>query len=135
MTDASNPAVPEERSLRDLVGQLSHHGSTLIQQEVALAKAELAESAKELKQGFWSAATGSLVLYAGILTLIAAAVLLLAQAVASWLSALIVGGAVTAVGAVLLGRGKKNLDRVEVLPKKAIASVDRDVDMVKEVVR
>lgn len=131
----SEPVVTEERSLRDLVGQLSRDGSTLIQQEIALAKAELAETAQRLKEGAVSAATGAFVLYAGLLTLIAAAVLLLAEAVPAWLAALLVGGGVTAVGMVLMGRGKRALDRVEVLPKKAIDSVEQDVDMLKEAVR
>jgi hypothetical protein len=135
MIETSETVVTEDRSLRDLVGQLSRDGATLIQQEIALAKAELAETADKLKQGVVSAATGALVLYAGILTLIAAAVLLLALAVPGWLSALLVGGVVTAVGAVLVGKGKKDLDRVRVVPKRALDSVERDVDMLKEAVR
>ena len=136
MIEAPEPGAPlEERPLSDLVAQVSRDGSMLIQQEIALAKAELREAAQKLKQGATSAATGAFVLYAGFLTLIAGAVLLLAQVVASWVAALLVGGAVTAVGAVLLGRGKKDLDQVELLPKNAIDSVERDVDMMKEAVR
>ena len=135
MIETSEVLVTEDRSLRDLVGQLSRDGSTLIQQEIALAKAELAETGEKLKQGVVSAATGALVLYAGLLTLIAGAVLLLALAVPGWLSALLVGAVVTAVGAVLVGKGKKDLDRAQVLPKKALHSVEQDVDMLKEAVR
>ncbi len=133
---ASDSGAPlEERPLGELVAQLSRDASTLVQQEIALAKAELSESAEKLKLGVVSAATGAFVLYAGILTLIAAAVLLLAQAVPSWLAALLVGGTVSVIGSVLVGRGKKSLDRVELLPKKAMHSVEQDVDMMKEAVR
>lgn len=34
MIEASEPVVPEERSLRDLVAQLSRDGSSLIQQTI-----------------------------------------------------------------------------------------------------
>lgn len=136
MTQALESGVPlEERPLRDLVAQLSRDGSLLIQQEVALAKAELSEAGEKLKRGVSSAATGGVVLHAGLLTLIAAAVLLLSQVVAGWLAAAIVGALVSIVGAVLLARGKKNLGQAELLPKKAIESVERDVEMMKEAVR
>jgi len=135
VAEASGPTTVEDRSLRELVAQLSRDGSTLLRQEIALAKTELGESAKRLRQAVVAAATGALVMYAGALTLLAALVLLLGQVMPTWLSALLVGGVVTLVGVVLLGRGKAALDRVEVLPKQAMDNVERDVEMMKEAVR
>ena len=129
------PEVLEERPLGELVAQLSRDASRLVQQELALAKAELGEKAVKLKADVGAIVTGGLVLYAGLLTLIAAAVLLLAETVAAWLAALLVGATVTLVGAVLTMRSKKNLEKFEPLPKKSLASVQRDVDMMKEAVR
>jgi hypothetical protein len=129
------PGAPlEERSLRELIGQLSRDGSLLLQQEVALAKQELTEKAKSVSTSAGAIAVGALVLYAGALTLIAGLVLALALALPAWLSAVVVGLVVTLVGGVLLARGKKSLENLDLKPKKTIASVKRDVEMMKEVV-
>jgi hypothetical protein len=61
-------------------------------------------------------------------------VLALALAVPAWLSAVLVGLVVTVVGAVLLARGKKSLENLDLKPKKTVASVKRDVEMMKEAV-
>jgi Putative Actinobacterial Holin-X, holin superfamily III len=45
-------STPEDRSLADLVKQLSDHSTTLVRQEIELAKAELAVKGKHrVKQG------------------------------------------------------------------------------------
>lgn len=123
-----------ERPLGELISQLSQDASSLLKQEVALAKEELADKAKRAQRQATAIAAGLLVLYAGALLLTAALVLLLAQVIAPWLSALLVGAAVTAGGAVLLFRGKNSLQKLDPTPQHSIASVQHDIDAVKEAV-
>jgi hypothetical protein len=124
----------EERSLRSLIGQLSRDGSLLVQQEIALAKQELTEKAGVLAASGASMAVGGLVLYAGVLTITAGFVLALALAMPAWVSALLVGVALAAAGAVMLLRGKKRLTDLDLKPSKTTASVKRDVETLKEAV-
>lgn len=133
--ETESGAPVEERPLGELVAKLSHDGSLLIQQEIALAKVELGEKARKLKTDVAAMVTGGMVLYTGLLALTAAAVLILAEAMPAWVAALIVGAAVTSVGTLLVLRGKKNLENFDVVPQKTLTSVQRDVDMMKEAVR
>src|SRR5438309_1961113 len=73
--------------VRSLVADLS----MLFRQEVALARAEVADSLSAAKKGAASIALGGAVLFAGLMMLLAAAVLVLAEVMAAWVAALIVG--------------------------------------------
>src|SRR5438045_2951539 len=86
------PASKEDRSLGELFSELSRETSTLVRQEVDLAKTELTHKATEVGKDIGFLAAGALVAYAGFLTLVAMLVIALAQlGVTWWLSALIVG--------------------------------------------
>ena len=92
--------VKEGRSIGELFSQLATDTSTLVRQEVRLAKLELGEKAAQVGRQVALIAVGGGVAYAGLLTLIAAIVLVLAQYMAPWLSALVVGAVVVAIGCV-----------------------------------
>jgi hypothetical protein len=102
----------KDRSLKQLVSDLRTDGGLLVRQEIALAKAELTETAAGIaKQAALYAGAGFLA-YAGLLVLCAALVLgLIAIGVVAWLAALGVGVLVL-LGAFLLVRrargGKKD---------------------------
>ena len=76
------------------------------QLERARAERRLARRAEQQRRRRQvQAAIGGAVLYAGILILLAAVVLGLSTVMAPWLSALIVGGIVTGIGATMHQRG------------------------------
>lgn len=125
----------EERPLRDLVRQLSSDGSLLVQQEIALARRELADKAAKLQQDVAALAAGGVVLLLGAMTLIAGLVLLLALVLPAWAAALVVGVTLSAVGALLLLRSKARLARLDLKPQQALDSVERDVHAVREAAR
>jgi len=93
---------PKDRSLKQVVSDLSADASLLVRQEIALARAELKEKAIAVaKQAALFGAAG-LLAYAGLLVLFAALVLgLIAIGVVAWLAALAVG-AVVLLGAFFL---------------------------------
>lgn len=69
----------------------------------------------------------------GVGALIAAAILLLGTAIEPWLAALIVAGALLAVAGGLALLGRKQVDRATPpKPERAMDSVQRDVEHVKE---
>ena len=121
-----------ERSLGELFKDLSSETSTLIRQEMALARAELTEKGKEAGKGaglFGGAGVVAL-LAAGALT--AAIILLLDKAMASWLAALIVAVVYGAVAALLALRGKEEIKQAAPpVPEQTVDSVKEDVAWAK----
>jgi MFS family permease len=121
-----------ESSIAELVKQLSEQTSRLAQQEVELAKAELAVKGKRAGQGAGMLGGAGLVgLYAlGALT--AAAILGLATAVAGWLAALIVAAVYGAIAGVLALTGKNKVAAATPpVPEQATESVKEDVRWAK----
>jgi hypothetical protein len=119
----------DQESITDLLRRLMDELSTLFRQELALASAEISGAMSRLSRGLISVATGGAVLYAGFLTLLAAAVLALALVVEPWLAALIVGGAVTLIGLVMVMKGKKALEPSDLKPRRTVESLRQDKDV------
>jgi predicted phage tail protein len=119
----------DQESIADLLRRLMEELSTLFRQELALASAEISGAMSKLSRGLISVATGGAVLYAGFLTLLAAAVLALALVVEPWLAALIVGGAVTLIGLVMVMKGKKALEPSDLKPRRTVESLRQDKDV------
>jgi uncharacterized small protein (DUF1192 family) len=126
---------PDE-DLRDLLRQLRRDGRVLLQQEAELAKAELRDKSKGVVRSaalFGGAALLGLIA-AGALT--ASAVLAIALIFPPWAAALIVATA-SALAAMLLAlRGRQRLQTaMPLLPERAIASVQEDIEWVKHQTR
>lgn len=125
----------DERSLGDLISQLANDTSTLVRQEMRLV---VAETRHNLSQGLESAAWlagGVAAAAAGLLVLAAALVLILAIWLPPWLSAVIVGIALSAVGMIVANRGLTGLKKVEIAPNDSIASIKEDTEWLKEQIK
>lgn len=122
--DAGSPPAADERSLGELFGHVTQNLSTLMRQEVALAKAEVQQSAKRAGKG--AGLLGGAVWAVNFVLLFASLALWWAlgamigegdQMPALGWSALIVC-AIWAVVAVVMGLlGKKSLESVEGIPQ------------------
>jgi hypothetical protein len=123
----------DERSLGDLFAELARETSTLVRQEVQLAKAELTQSASEAGRGIASLVAGGAIAYAGLLFLLLAVVLGLWDAgLEPWLSALIVGLVVVAIGAFLVLRARESLKPANLAPRRTVESLKEDQEWAKE---
>ena len=120
------------KSTADLLKDLSNELTTLIHQEVALAKTELSEKTKKVGAGagmFGGAAVVGL-LAAG--ALVAAAIAGISTVLSVWLSALIVGVLLLAVAGVLALTGGKEISQgTPPIPQEAIESSKEDVEWLK----
>lgn len=129
----------DDRSIGALVSELTQETTTLLQQEIALAKTEMSEKVSQVSTGLVSLALGGLVLFAGILVLLDALVFGLSELMPTnltpWLPALIVGVIVTVIGAILLQKGRSNLQTTNLMPQRTAASLQRDTETIKEQVR
>jgi hypothetical protein len=121
-----------ERSIGDLFGKLSNELSTLIRQEMELARAELTEKGKQAGKGaglFGGAATVAL-LGAGAIT--AGIVLLLALLIPDWLAAIIVGLVYVGIAAVLGLKGRDEIQQATPpVPEQTVDTVKEDVQWAK----
>jgi len=125
----------DDRSLGELFAELTRQTSTLIRQEVALAKTEMTDKASKAGRDIASLAVGGAIAYAGLLAIIAAVILLLAEAIPDWLSALIVGLVVAAVGYFLIQRGLKSLKEEGMAPERTIETLRDDAEWAKQQVK
>ena len=118
--------------MAELVRQLSDQTTTLVRQEIELAKAEMTAKGKQVGVGAGAfGAAGVVGLYAvGAIT--ACVILALSTAVAGWLAALIVGVVYAAVAGVLALVGKKKTEAgAPPVPERAISSTKEDVEWAK----
>jgi Flp pilus assembly protein TadB len=139
MADVLNgkPVRPvTEQSTAELVQRASEQISTLVRDELALAKAELAEKGKHAGIGVGLFGGGGVLALYGTGALVATGIIALALVLPLWLAALIVTVVLFLAAGVLALLGKKQVTKaVPPEPKAAIASVKADVDEVKHAVK
>ena len=114
----------DERSLGELLSELSRETGQLVRKEVELATTEMTAKARRAGAAVAVAAAGGALVHAGLLVLLAAIVLGLAQAgMSPWLSASIVAVVTMIVGYALVNRGLAQLRRTSVVPTQAIETL------------
>ena len=121
-----------ERPTGDLLKELSDHTTVLVQQEIALAKAELAEKGKKAGIGagmFGGAGLFGVFAFAALTTCIIA---VLESPLSLWLAALIVAVVYAAVAGLLALQGRNKVkEAVPPVPEQATESVKEDVQWAK----
>jgi uncharacterized membrane protein YqjE len=131
-TPNGNAADLHDRPIGELLKQLSNETTTLVRQELELAKAEVSEKGKKagLGAGMFGGAGVSALLGLGALT--AALIAALDTAMATWLAALIVGVLWLAVAGVLALQGRNKVqEATPPVPELATESVKEDVQWAK----
>jgi len=111
----------DERSLGELLAELSRETGQLVRKEVELATTEMTAKARKAGGDAALMATGGALAHAGLLVILAALVIGLAQlGVTPWLSALIVGVVTILIGYILVNRGIASMRRTTVAPTQTI---------------
>jgi uncharacterized protein YacL len=126
------PEELRERPIGDLVKQLAGQTSTLVRQEIDLAKAEMTEKGRVAGKGagFLGGAAVVGLLAAGALT--ACLILALNRVVPDWLAALIVAVVFAAIAAFLAVRGRDRIQRATpAVPQQTVETVKEDVEWAK----
>ncbi len=129
--------IPETEEMRDrptaeLMRQLANETTTLVRQELELAKAEMVQKAKPagIGAGMFGAAGAAALLALGAFT--AFLILALDGALPSWLAALIVALVWGAVAGVLVLLGRERVREAgPPKPEQAVESVREDVEVAK----
>lgn len=131
-TSSSDAGRPAEPSTGQLVTQLSTELSDLVRGELALAKAEVTQSAKQAGIGAGLFGGAGVVALYGVGALVAAAILALTLVVDAWLAALIVAVALFVVAGVFALVGKKQVSGATPPVEETTASLKADVETLKE---
>ncbi|ASW54586.1 phage holin family protein [Plantactinospora sp. KBS50] len=125
-----------EQSTAELVQRATEQVSTLIRDELALARAELTEKGKHAGIGVGLFGGGGALALYGLGALVAAVIMLLALAIPAWLAALIVAVGLFAMAGVLALVGRKQVRRaVPPVPSAAADSLRADVNAVTTAVK
>jgi uncharacterized membrane protein YqjE len=121
-----------EQSIGELLKRLSQETSTLVRQELELAKAEAAQKGKEAGVGAGLFGGAGIVGFLGLGALTAAIILALDTAMAGWLAALIVALVYGAIAGVLALNGRDRLKQAgPPVPEQTIETVKEDVRWAK----
>jgi uncharacterized membrane protein YqjE len=129
---ASQENPVRDHSTGELLKELSEQSTTLIKQEVELAKAELQEKGKQAGVGAGMFGGAGLFGIGAFAALTTAVIAVLATGMDTWLAALIVAVVYGAVAGVLAMTGKKKVqEAVPPVPEQAKESVKEDVEWAK----
>ncbi len=129
----AHPREPElaGASLGELVGRLTQDLSTLMRQEVELARAEIsAEASKAGKGAGMLGGAGIAGLFVAMMLSLAAAWGLAAAIPAGW-AFLIVGLIWAALAGVMFVNGRKEIRRVRPVPEKTVQTLKEDAQWAK----
>ena len=125
-----------ERSVGELVQQVSQQTATLVRQEMRLAQVELQEKGKRAGTGAGMFGGAGLVALYGVGAVVAAVIMLVATAIEPWVSALIVGVVLLATAGILALLGRRQVEQATPpKPERAMESMQDDVEHVRERVR
>lgn len=123
--------TPErKRSLFSLIGDLPGLLMDLVRAEIEQLKQEMITKAKHAGVGVGLLVAAAAFLFFALGVFIAAAILGLATVLPAWAAALIVGGIILVLGAILIAIGVNQLKKGNPTPNQTIESVQKDVDAI-----
>jgi Putative Actinobacterial Holin-X, holin superfamily III len=127
---------PTDKTLAQLLSDLSQELSALMHQELDLAKAEVTAKGKRLGVGAGLLIGAGVVAFLGLAAVVACVIAALSQALAVWLAALLVGVALLTIAGVLGVLGKTDIQRASPpVPEEAVESTKEDVAWLKTQVK
>jgi len=116
--------APDARPLGELFSDLMREITTLVRSEMSLARAEMGAKMSRVQRHVGGIVAGGVIALVGLFTLAAFLVLVLVRAgMPAWASALVVGGAMTAIGSVAAMRALTALRQESLAPTETIESL------------
>jgi hypothetical protein len=129
----SGSADLRDEPFKDVVKQVTDEASTLVRQEVKLAKAEMTEKAKEVGVGAGMLGGAGYLGHLAGLGLMLCLIFALATFMPAWVAALIVTLVFAAGAGALALMGKKRIQKTgPPIPEETVKSVKRTIETVKE---
>ena len=127
--DGSGPV--ESLPTAELVRRASEQLSTLLRDELALARAEMTEKVQHAGKGAGLFGGAGVISLYGVFGVLAGIVLLLARVMPAWGAALVIGAVLLAIGGLLAITGRAQVRQAgPPVPEAAVAGVRRDINVV-----
>ncbi|ONG46625.1 hypothetical protein BKE38_25070 [Pseudoroseomonas deserti] len=125
------------RGLPDLVGSLLEQTTTLLRQEIQLARAEFSEKLGRVVQAAVAIGLAAAMLLAAVVILLQAVVAALVDkaGLQPWLAGVIVGVVVALIAWLMLRSGQARLRAASLVPERTTTQLSRDASLAKEAVR
>lgn len=133
--DANEGAAARDRSIGSLFKELRDEMTTLLRQEVALAKTEMGEKVSKASRNTAYIAIGGAICFAGLMFLLVGVSALLyvglvraglSHYLSGWLAPVITGAVVALIGYLMLQKGISTLKRMSMTPEKTVDSLKED---------
>ena len=124
-----------DRSIGELLSDLSRDLSTLVRKEIELAKTEMSDKITTVGKDVGFLAGGGLVIYVGLLFILAALAIGLGNVMPLWLSFLIVGLVVAGIGFGLVQKGRSDLKQADLAPRQTIETLKEDKEWAQQQVK
>lgn len=137
----SNTIMSEEQSVGSLLKQLRDESTTLIRDEVALAKTEMREKASVYGRNIGALIAGALIGYAALVVILLAVGSLIAEgllgadmdpAMAHFLGLAIVGSVVAIISAILVSKAIGRLKKESLVPERTVETLRNDKEWAKQ---
>jgi uncharacterized membrane protein YqjE len=140
---ATTTSTKDERSLGQLLKELSSETTTLLRQEVDLAKAEMSEKVSRVGTNTAAVGVGGAVALLGAMALVAALILglislfdnFMSPEVAVWVAPLLVGAVLALIGYSMIKKAMATLRQESLTPKKTTQSLQENKEWLKEKIR
>lgn len=134
LSEAAETVQEDTRSVAKLLGELVADAQHLVRQELELAKHEVRQEVNKAAKSAIGLAVGAGIAAIGGILLLFMLVFLIADIaeIALWLSFLIVGAVITALGIGLLLWGKSKAQRVDPVPHQTVENVRKDMQWIQE---
>jgi uncharacterized membrane protein YqjE len=132
VSTADNGQNLREQPAGELLKQLASETTTLVRQELELAKAEMREKGRKAGPGFGMWGAAGVVALAALGALTAFFILALDGVLPNWAAALIVAAVYGGIAALLYMRGKQRVDEAgSPAPEQTIETLKEDVEWAK----
>lgn len=133
----------DERSLGQLIKELTGETTTLLRQEVELAKAEMSEKVSRVGTNLAAVGLGGAVALLGAMALVAAVTLglislldnFMSPEVAMWIAPLLVGAVLAGIGYAMVTKAMATLRQESITPKKTTQSLQENKEWLKSKIR
>jgi Putative Actinobacterial Holin-X, holin superfamily III len=121
-----------ERSLPELLKQLSQETTHLLKQEIELAKAEVSEKGRQAGKGAGLLGTAAVIGLGAVGALTACFILALNAVMPAWLAALIVAVVYGAIAGILAMQGRNRIKQATPpVPEQTVETLKEDVQWAK----
>ncbi len=125
-------ATTDDRSVGELLKELSEQTSTLVRQELDLAKAEMSEKGKQAGMGAGMFGGAGLFGLLAMIALTACLVMALDRVMVDWLAALVVTAVYAAVAGALALQGRNKVrEAAPAVPEQTRDTLKEDVEWAK----